>query len=272
MDDMVNSFNRDESVYLILEEQIKNNQFKSKEELIERINKLKEYGRIGGEEVDKKIIKLLELYDSLNKNDEIQFDMRNYKSVMLEESNAIVSKNDDSVIKTNEIESNINDQFRDVQNEMVASSNDGMVNADMVYDHLSTFKSEKLSFIPLSEVLLRDDVDIEKLKRIKFFLNNKYIDHDNYKYDMVNGLFYNPDTDDVLEVRFNDNTLEYEIYRNNEKVYDNGDYENSKIESRQNVKVRKLTLDNSAFSKIGFLILNISTFIAVSLMLIFLYR
>lgn len=271
MDEMVNSFNREESVYLILEEQIKNNQFKSKEELIERINKLKEYGRISGEE---NIIKLLELYDNLNKNDEIKLDTKNYKSVMLEESNVIVSKNDDSVIKTNEKDNNINDQFRTVQNEMVASSNDGMVNADMVYDHLSKFKNEELSFIPLSEVLLRDDIDIEKLKRIKFFLSNKYIDHDNYKYDMVNGLFYNPDTDDVLEVRFNDNTLEYEIYRNNELVYDDVDYENSRLhtENKQNVKVRKLTLDNSAFSKIGFLILNISTFIAVSLMLIFLYR
>lgn len=273
------------NTYLILEEQIKDNQFKSKNELIERINKLKEYGRIPADDSYKEVMKLLDLYDSLNKVNDIPLDTDKYKSVQVEDANVIISTAEDKMLRTMDEVSSISDEFKQIQNQMVASSKDGMVNADNAFNHMANYQREEVKFLSIDEVFLRDDVDVEILRKIKFFLENKYIDPHDYKVDIVNGLFYNSDTDDVVEIRKNDVTLEYEMYRNNKLVSGNNrrmeedmGYEDTKEEldygARQNVKVKKLTLNNNnmAFSKIGFLVLNIATFIAVLTMLVFLYK
>lgn len=272
MNNYVNMSSDEESIYLILESQIKDNQYKSKEELIERIKELKEYGRISVDDSNKKIQTLLDLYDSLNRSDELPLDMDNYKSVKLEDANMIVSTMDDKVIKSVDSDDTINDEFKKIQNNIIANSKDGETNASDVFLHMANYQKEEVTFISLNDVLLRDDIDTEMLKKIRFFIGIKDINPYNYKVDIVNGVFYNPENDDLLEVRKNDVTLEYEVYRNNELLYDRDDYQTKK--NNENVKVRKLTLNNNnaAFSKIGFLILNIVTFISVVFMIVFLYK
>lgn len=272
MDNYVNMSSGEESIYLILESQIKDNQYKSKEELIERIKELKEYGRISVDDSNKKIQALLDLYDSLNRSDELPLDTDNYKSVKLEDANMIVSTMDDKVIKSVDLDDTINDEFKKIQNNIIANSKDGKTNASDVFLHMANYQKEEVTFIALNDVLLRDDIDTEMLKKIRFFIGITYINPYNYKVDIVNGVFYNPENDDLLEVRKNEVTLEYEVYRNNELLYDMDDYQTKK--NKENVKVRKLTLNNNnaAFSKIGFLIVNIVTFISVVIMIIFLYK
>lgn len=209
--------------------------------------------------------------------------MENYKGVGLEEQSFIISTQTDQILKTMEGHEDISKEFKEVQNEIIANSNDAKTNADTIYNHMANNQKEEINLISLYEVFTKNNIDIEILRKIKFFISNKYINPYSYKVDITNGIFYNVETSEILEVRKNPNTNEYQIYKGSEIVYGDS-YQNEEQqektddlirdtneeeqlhENRNKPKTRVLRYPqsnhygNAAFSKIDFLLLNIIIF------------
>ena len=258
------------NVYLDLENKIKNNDFKSKEDLNRYIVNLKQRGFISSND-NHKIEELLNLYDKFNMKTDHQLNMDGYKNVSLENQELIVSTNNDRILKTNTNHGEMEKEFKQTQNEMIAS-NQELVNANDVFGKIANTKKEEVTLLSMSEVFNKDNVDLEILQKIRYFITNKYINPYNYKVDIESVIFYNISTDEVLEVRKDSETNEYKILRGNEIVYENESQalekeEENQLYEKKNIKVRRLVkennrpFNNAAFSKISFLVLNIIIFI-----------
>ena len=140
----------------------------------------------------------------------------------------------------------------------------------MNYQGLNNQK-EELSLISLSEAITKDNLDIELLQKIRFFVSNKYINPYSYKIDIESGIFYNIETLEVLEVRMDDTTNKYQIYKG---IYGDELVESDEEEmlyedkTKNKPKIRVLRppsmndYNNAAFSKMNFLLLVISMFAA----------
>ena len=187
------------NVYLDLENQIKNINFKSKEDLNRYIVYLKQRGFISSND-NQKVENLLKLYDELNSHTNNPLNMEGYKNVSLENQELIVSTNNDRILKTDSNHGEIEKEFMQVQNEMTANRQE-LVNTNDVFEKIADTKKEEVTLLFMSEVFNKDNIDLEILQKIKFFITNKYINPYNYKVDIQNGIFYNIETDEVLEVR-----------------------------------------------------------------------
>ena len=123
---------------------------------------------------------------------------------------------------------------------------------------------------------------METLNKIKFFVTHINMNLNEFKVDIESGIFYNIEKNEVYEVMKNSISNQYEIYKGQELVYgklSQDDNKNLEKDSRQyQPKVRKLIkpkssiYNNAAFTKIGFLIINIITFTLLILMIIFLNK
>ena len=292
------SLANNETIVLRIENQIKNNHFNSKEQLSKYLVDLKNNELYQTELSNEKIEELLNLYDSLNKQDEMPLDMKQYADVSLENQDLIVSKETDRVLKTLDSTSNLAHEFKQTQNEITANSMDGLTNANTTFEHIADHKKEEISLISIEEAIKNDNIDIEILNKIKFFITSININLSVFRVDIESGIFYNIETDEVYEVRKNNITNQYEIYKGQELVYSesfhndnkylennsrqlehNSDQEQMIYETRQyQPKVRKLTkpisssYNNAAFTKIGLLIINIITFSLLILMIIILNK
>lgn len=253
-----------------LEKKIYNNTFSDKKALSTYITKLKNSGVPNEILTEEKVKELLNLYDTLNPQKQDALDLANYKGAKLEEKNVIVSTEDDVILKTDRSSSEMPQEFKENQNELTSLGNDGLANADEAFDHMRD-KKEELNIISINEAINRDNIDREVLNKIRFFITNKYINPYSYKVDPAQAIFYNIETQEVLEVRKNEETGEYKIYRGGEQVYADDTPENTENElttdkdeeelayDKKNNKVKRLikpednTLNNSAFIQGGLL-------------------
>lgn len=273
-----------------LEQQIKNNFFSQKEDLINYIYKLRNNGVTIDEQ---KIKEMLQLFDSLHKIEEPPLDMQKYASISLENQDLIISKETDRVLQTLEGQSSFNNEFKQTQNEIVANNKDGLVNADTVFKHMANYQKEEMNLIPLTESMSLNNINIEILEKINFFITNIHINQYLFKVDIKTGFFYNIETDEVYEVRKNKNTQQYEIFKAGEKVYGSNDEtleeppleyekESEQIDyesglNKPKVRVRKLDehhpyMNNAAFTKIGFLAMTIISYALITIMILLLNK
>ena len=281
--------NNYQNILLGLEQQIRNNNFKSKEELNNYIIYLKNNLIPSNILSNEKVLELLNLYDSMHQNDIPELDMRNYKGSSLNYQNFIISTQNDTVLKTNSTTEDLNKEFKQVQNEITSSqTQDELANSDIVFAEMKENRKEELTLLSINEVLQRDDIDSEVLRKIRFFINNEYINPYSYKVDINTGLFYNQETKEMFEVRKNPQTGNYEIYKGSEVEYskENKTDEHSKeslegpnsfedeeqekskdIDEQQMLykpKVRRLikptNLNNAAFVKSSFIVIGICVF------------
>ena len=253
-----------------LEQKIKDNQFESKEELVDYINKLKSEGMPTEILTEQKIAEYLDLYDSLNIKDMNSLDMSNYAGAKLEKQNVIISKQDDVLLKTENTPDKLPEEFKKNQNELTAMQDDGLSNANEVFDYMRNYKKEELDLVTIEEALNRDNIDSEMLQKIKYFVTNKYVNPYSYRINLENGVFYNIETEEVLEVRKDETTGKYSIYKSGQKVYgdvpENAEEEDVKKETeeeekehekeKEDIKVKRLIkpeLNNNAFVQGGLL-------------------
>lgn len=280
--------NNYQTLLSVLYQQIRNNNFKSKEELNNYIIYLKN-NLIPSEVLsNEKVLELLNLYDSIHQNDNTKLDMRNYKASSLSNQNFIISTKTDTVLKTNSSNEDLNKEFQKIQNEITSSQTQNeLANSDIVFAEMKENRKEELTLLSINEVLQRDDIDSEVLRKIRFFINNEYINPYSYKVDINTGLFYNQETKEMFEVRKNPQTGNYEIYKgseveysktsetkehSNESLEGNNDFEedqeiNKDIDEKQMLykpKVRRLikptNLNNAAFVKSSFIVIGICIF------------
>ena len=281
--------NNYQTLLSVLYQQIRNNNFKSKEALNNYIIYLKN-NLIPSEVLsNEKVLELLNLYDSIHQNDNPKLDMRNYKASSLSNQNFIISTQTDTVLKTNFSNKDLNNEFKKIQNEITSSqTQDELANSDIVFAEMKENRKEELTLLSINEVLQRDDIDSEVLRKIRFFINNEYINPYSYKVDINTGLFYNQETKEMFEVRKNPQTGNYEIYKgseveyskaseteehSNESLEGNNDFEeedqeiNKDIDKQQMLyksKVRRLikptNLNNAAFVKSSFIVIGICIF------------
>ena len=99
--------------------------------------------------------------------------MEKYKGVGLDDKNFIVSTEQDRILKTMESSTDIETEFKNVQNDIIANTKDAEANADTIYNHMANYQKEESTLIPLSQVNI-DDVDLEMLQKIKFFLKSPF--------------------------------------------------------------------------------------------------
>ena len=257
-------------------------------------------GNIPSDVLTNKIVEeYLNLYDSLLAKDNLELDTQKYKGASLYNQNFIISTEDDKVVKTNNSNEKLVEEFKKVQNQMTANTDDGLANADMVFDNMRRYQKEELSLMSLSEAIEKDNVSVEDLNKIKFFINNKYVNPYSYRVDTNNGIFYNIETDEVLEVRKNEQTGNYEIYKGGESQFKQVDSDNpvnsqptdnqqidenneeqikdtkedTMAYDKKNVKVRRLikpTESNRAFIKSSLIvvcIIVVTTFLSVFIIL-----
>jgi len=279
-----------------LEYQIKNNEFSSKENLMNHLIYLRNTGVSPEILTNDKIQEFLNLYDSLTQKEELPLDMQQHSGIELGNQNLIVSKKTDQVLKTLEGTSSFVEEFKQVGNEITAASTDGLVNADTVFEHMAEHQKEEVKLIPVIEAISRNDIGREMLSKIRFFITNKYVNPYSFQVNIENGIFYNIETGEVFEVRLNHDTNQYEIHKGNEVVYGSNKHETSNelqepqlesdkleeemaYESRLNkpkVRVRKPEeqryYNNAAFTKISFLVINIITFTLLIAMIVLLNK
>lgn len=280
--------NNYQTLLSVLYQQIRNNNFKSKEELNNYIIYLKN-NLIPSEVLsNEKVLELLNLYDSIHQNDNPKLDMRNYKASSLSNKNFIISTQTDKVLKNNFSNKDLNKEFQKIQNEITSSQTQNeLANSDIVFAEMEKNRKEELTLLSINEVLQRDDIDSEVLRKIRFFINNEYINPYSYKVDINTGLFYNQETKEMFEVRKNPQTGNYEIYKgseveyskaretekhSNESLEGNNDFVedqeiNKDIDEKQMLykpKVRRLikptNLNNAAFVKSSFIVIGICIF------------
>lgn len=285
--------NNYQTLLSVLYQQIRNNNFKSKEELNNCIIYLKN-NLIPSEILsNEKVLELLNLYDSIHQNDNPKLDMRNYKASSLSNQNFIISTQTDTVLKTNSSNEDLNKEFQKIQNEITSSQTQNeLANSDIVFAEMKKNRKEELTLLSINEILQRDDIDSEVLRKIRFFINNEYINPYSYKVDINTGLFYNQETKEMFEVRKNPQTGNYEIYKgseveyskaseteehSNESLEGNNDFEKNKDIDKQQMlykpKVRRLikptNLNSAAFVKSSFIVIGICIFsIILSIILI----
>ena len=210
-----------------LEKKVRAGEFKDKEELSRYITNLKNNGVPSSVLTGEKTTEILALYDTLNPEKHDALDLNNYKGVKLDEKNVIVSTQDSAVLKTDRASSEMPQEFKEAQNELTAMGNDGLANADETFKHMREHKKEELNLIPIDEAINKDNIDKEVLSKIKFFITNEHIDYHAYHVDPEYGVFYDLEKEEVLEVRINEATGKYEIYRGGEKVY--GDNQQTEV-------------------------------------------
>lgn len=281
--------NNYQNILLGLEQQIRNNNFKSKEELNNYIIYLKNNLIPSNILSNEKVLELLNLYDSMHQNDIPELDMRNYKGSSLNDQNFIISTQNDTVLKTNSTNEDLNKEFKQVQNEITSSqTQDELANSDIVFAEMKENRKEELTLLSINEVLQRDDIDSEVLRKIKFFIKNEYINPYSYKVNINTGIFYNQETKEMFEVRKNPQTGNYEIYKGSEVEYSkenetdehskeslegNNGFEDEEQEKNKDTdeqqmlykpKVRRLikptNLNNAAFVKSSFIVIGICAF------------
>ena len=281
--------NNYQNILLGLEQQIRNNNFKSKEELNNYIIYLKNNLIPSNILSNEKVLELLNLYDSMHQNDIPELDMRNYKGSSLNDQNFIISTQNDTVLKTNSTNEDLNKEFKQVQNEITSSqTKDELANSDIVFAEMKENRKEELTLLSINEVLQRDDIDSEVLRKIKFFIKNEYINPYSYKVNINTGIFYNQETKEMFEVRKNPQTGNYEIYKGSEVEYSkenetdehskeslevNNGFEDEEQEKNKDTdeqqmlykpKVRRLikptNLNNAAFVKSSFIVIGICVF------------
>lgn len=278
--------------------QINNNVFKSKEDLYRYLLVLKQQGT-NILLTEKDIEELLKLYDELHLQSEIPLSMENYSNKSINDRNFIVSESDDRILRTTGNSTDFIKEFKNTQNEIMAYKQDGTTNSQEVFNKIAETKKEELTLIPLYEAIRSQMIGQELLYKIKFFITRAQINPYAYKVDIETEIFYNGETNEVYEVRKNENTGEYEIYKGSELVYGSSESpaleeqnqelnndpqlehdtneEQMSYESRYNKpKVRRLVptdpnqySNRAAFTKVGFLIINIVTF-ALLMTMIFL--
>lgn len=280
--------NNYQTLLSVLYQQIRNNNFKSKEELNNYIIYLKN-NLIPSEILsNEKVLELLNLYDSIHQNDNPKLDMRNYKASSLSNQNFIISTQTDTVLKTNSSNEDLNKEFQKIQNEITSSQTQNeLANSDIVFAEMKKNRKEELTLLSINEVLQRDDIDSEVLRKIRFFINNEYINPYSYKVDINTGLFYNQETKEMFEVRKNPQTGNYEIYKGSEVEYSKAreteEHSNESLEGNNDFvedqeinkdidekrmlykpKVRRLikptNLNNAAFVKSSFIVIGICIF------------
>ena len=274
-----------------IENQIKNNQFETKEDLIKYINQQKNIGMITSVS-EEEVRRLLALYDETHSKESVPLDMTNYKNVRLEDKNLIISQKTQQILETHEDTEDFVTEFKETQNEIIANNQDNQIDADDVFNKMVNQQKKELSLISLFEAITRDNIEIEILNKLKFFITNKYINPYVFKINLETGIFYNIETNEVFEVRKNEDTNQYEIFKGSEKAYGNvqkleetPSLEHDLQEEKQtyeeqlnkaNVKVRRLQkppfTNNAAFTKVGFLIINILTFAILTTMIILLNK
>jgi hypothetical protein len=226
---------------------------------------------------------LLDKYDELNQTSDMPLNMENYKGVGLENQNLIIGIEQERILKTLESKDDLNKEFKQVQNQIVANNQDALTNADVIFNKMADTQKEELSLISLSDAISKDNLDIELLRKIKFFVSNKYINPYSYKIDLENGIFYNTETTEVLEVRKDEATNKYQIYKGSEIVYGDELEESNEMELNSDIPEEEMSYEdkskykpktrvlrppsmnnyhNAAFSKMNFLLLVISMFTA----------
>ena len=268
-----------------IEKRIENGEFSSKEALVDYLTEIKSNGIPDDVLTVERITEFLNKYDELNKTNESPLDMENYKNISLEDQELIASKKTDTILVTDS-QQQMNEEFKSVQNELTAESNDGLANADNVFEEMQNNQKEELNFVNLSDFNYGQVEDAEVLKRISFFLSNSNINPYEYKINPKNGYFYNIETQEIYEVRKNEQTGKYEIYRGGEKMYTetNEEMETNQeqtttepveetpeeemTQEKSDTKVKRLVkppehreLDNAAFVNIKGIIILIATII-----------
>ena len=212
---------------LDLERKINSNYFKSKDELISYIEEIKKNNQLDMNFFNGKVKQLLLLYDKNNTN----IDMSNFKDVKLGDKTYIVSGEDDRVLKTDREQGELSEEFKDVQNDMIASNTDRhSINADVIFNRMEKYQKVSSTLMPLSNLNM-EVVDKETLDKIRFFIKNSNVNIFEYQVDISNGIFFNVNTNELFEVRKNPNTLNYEIYKGAEVSYanDSSDINNDSI-------------------------------------------
>lgn len=208
------------SALLNLQNATKTDRFSSKEELNQYIEGMKKNGMPESILSEEKKKELLDLYDEYHKTEQVGLDTQNYKGTNLNEQNYIVSTQNDTVLKTNESNTAMIDEFKKTQNELSSASNsNSLANANTVYNHLKDTKKEEVDLVPLYEVIERSNISVELLGKIKFFISNKYINPYSFKVSPETGVFYNTETSELLEVVKDESTGKYVIKKGGEIIY-----------------------------------------------------
>lgn len=262
-----------------IETNIRNNNFKSKEDLYRYLLSLKNQN-INYIITEDDIKEILNLYDELHIQVEVPLDMKNYTNKKLGEQNYIVAEQADRILKTNNDSTEFIHEFKNTQNEILAHSQDGNTNAQEVFNKIADTQKEEVKLITLNDAILAKDIDTELLHKIKFFITRSKVNPNAFRVDITSGIFFNRETNELYEVRKNENTNQYEIFSGGEIRYDNtnnleesneslkNDHEEelqySESLEKKNVKVRKLVPmknpNNAAFTKFGLLFLNLVSF------------
>ena len=205
-----------ESVIKEIENRIKSNSFNSKEELVNYLNSLRQNNQIDINLLNERYMSLLKLYDdTMTASDSLN--ISNYKDASLEDKNFIVSSNDGRVLESNS-NTPLKEEFESVQNEMAVSGENGIANADQVFNYMEKYKKTEASLMPLSNLNI-NIIDADMLEKIKFFISNNRNNIFDYKVDISRGLFINVNTNDIYEVRKNPETGQFEIIKGGSAMY-----------------------------------------------------
>lgn len=205
-----------ESVIKEIENRIKSNSFNSKEELVNYLNSLRQNNQIDINLLNERYMSLLKLYDdTMTASDSLN--ISNYKDASLEDKNFIVSSNDGRVLESNS-NTPLKEEFESVQNEMAVNGENGIANADQVFNYMEKYKKAEASLMPLSNLNI-NIIDADMLEKIKFFISNNRNNIFDYKVDISRGLFINVNTNDIYEVRKNPETGQFEIFKGGSAMY-----------------------------------------------------
>ena len=205
-----------ESVIKEIENRIKSNSFNSKEELVNYLNSLRQNNQIDINLLNERYMSLLKLYDdTMTPSDSLN--ISNYKDASLEDKNFIVSSNDGRVLESNS-NTPLKEEFESVQNEMAVNGENGIANADQVFNYMEKYKKTEASLMPLSNLNI-NIIDADMLEKIKFFISNNRNNIFDYKVDISRGLFINVNTNDIYEVRKNPETGQFEIFKGGSAMY-----------------------------------------------------
>ena len=171
------------------------------------------------------------------------------------------------------------------QHEITYKSNETLNNSNENFKPTNDHAKKEIQIKSLTDIIQNpfENINKEVFMKIRYLITEQHIDPRMFKINLETGMFYNIENSDIYEVKRNHETGKYEININGIRVYKNNSLEQNEnnIEKEQdsntynNIKVRRLIKsdnNNAAFTKIGFLLINILTFITLITMMLLLNK
>ena len=191
--------------------------------------------------------KIIEEYDKAH---EPKINSSNYKQMSVDGKNYIIS-NDGVVLEQDKYKNmgQLANDFENKKNEMIgAKGENSLVNANEAFNIMKK-EMEESNFILIDKVD-RNKISSELVQKIEFVKNIVGVNYNDFRVDINRGIFINTKDNELYEVRYDNVSKQYRLYRGKQATYNDNNInkDDNMYINNSNDKSKLSTYDLALFS------------------------